>query len=342
MSTYLNINAIQDNSIPPRKIIGGGGGTSDYNDLTNKPSINSVALSGNKSLSDLGINIPTTLSQLGDDATHRLVTDTEKGTWDAKQGAITDLDTIRSNASAGKTASDNLSGHTVAKNVPADAKFTDTVYDDTAIKGRVSAIENKESGWDAKYVKPSAGIPLTDLASGVQTSLGKADSALQAETDPVFTASPAHDITSANIATWNGKQDALVSGQNIKTLNNQSLLGSTNIEIEPAMVIGDITLSSGVFTMEDYDKTHYTRVNTNWFANIRFQEGLRRGGSTTYPQYVLLLNDSPSDIVITLPSSIIAPDDTITIPSGKYIELSYVFVGYNTILTVSQELTMTE
>ena len=34
---------------------GGSGGTSDYSQLTNKPSINSVTLSGNKSLSDLGI-----------------------------------------------------------------------------------------------------------------------------------------------------------------------------------------------------------------------------------------------------------------------------------------------
>lgn len=33
----------------------GGGGTSDYTDLTNKPSINGVTLSGNKTTSDLGI-----------------------------------------------------------------------------------------------------------------------------------------------------------------------------------------------------------------------------------------------------------------------------------------------
>lgn len=36
--------------------VGGGSGTSDYTDLTNKPSINSVELSGNKTTSDLGIN----------------------------------------------------------------------------------------------------------------------------------------------------------------------------------------------------------------------------------------------------------------------------------------------
>jgi hypothetical protein len=41
--------------IPDAQGSEGGGGTTDYNDLDNKPSINNVALSGNKSLSDLGI-----------------------------------------------------------------------------------------------------------------------------------------------------------------------------------------------------------------------------------------------------------------------------------------------
>lgn len=39
-------------------IEGGGGGVSDYTELENKPSINSVTLLGNKSLSDLGIVNP--------------------------------------------------------------------------------------------------------------------------------------------------------------------------------------------------------------------------------------------------------------------------------------------
>lgn len=34
---------------------GGGGGSSSYSDLSNKPKINNVTLSDNKSLSDLGI-----------------------------------------------------------------------------------------------------------------------------------------------------------------------------------------------------------------------------------------------------------------------------------------------
>lgn len=34
--------------------VSGGGGTSDYTDLTNKPKINGVTLAGNKSLSEIG------------------------------------------------------------------------------------------------------------------------------------------------------------------------------------------------------------------------------------------------------------------------------------------------
>ena len=40
----------------------GGGGTSDYTDLENKPQINSVTLTGNKSLSDIGAATATDMT----------------------------------------------------------------------------------------------------------------------------------------------------------------------------------------------------------------------------------------------------------------------------------------
>lgn len=86
---------------------GGGGGTSDYTDLSNKPQINGHTLSGNKTASDLGL-------------------------------------------------------------APAGA-----------------------------YVKPSGGIPKTDLASGVQASLEKADSAYQKPSGGI----PASDLASGVIPT---------------------------------------------------------------------------------------------------------------------------------------------
>ena len=39
------------------------------------------------------------------------------------------------------------------------------------------------------------------------------------------------NITSSDISNWNNKQDQLISGTNIKTINNQTLLGSGNITI---------------------------------------------------------------------------------------------------------------
>lgn len=45
---------------------GGGGGSTDYADLTNKPKINNVELSGNKSPSDLGLASKTDLNTLSD------------------------------------------------------------------------------------------------------------------------------------------------------------------------------------------------------------------------------------------------------------------------------------
>ena len=43
-------------------------GTNDYDELINKPEINGVELSGDKSLSDLGIDIPTKTSDLENDS----------------------------------------------------------------------------------------------------------------------------------------------------------------------------------------------------------------------------------------------------------------------------------
>ncbi|MBO4468700.1 MAG: leucine-rich repeat protein, partial [Clostridia bacterium] len=63
------------------------------------------------------------------------------------------------------------------------------------------------------YTMPVTGIPKNDLDASVKLSLSKADSALQE-----------HQSLS-------GKQDLLQSGVNIKTLNNESLLGSGNVDL---------------------------------------------------------------------------------------------------------------
>lgn len=98
-------------------------------------------------------DIPTKLSDLTDDSTHRTVTDTEKTSWNNKS---------------------DFSGN----------------YNDLSNKPTIPAevTENTVSTWGftkntGTYSKPQNGIPKTDLESAVQTSLGKADTALQTHQD---------------------------------------------------------------------------------------------------------------------------------------------------------------
>ena len=77
-----------------------------------------------------------------------------------------------------------------------------------AIIENEEAIEDQGEAIGGKYTKPSEGIPKTDLASGVQTSLGKADTALQSS-----------DID--NTLTVSGKAaDAKKTGDEISDVRN--------------------------------------------------------------------------------------------------------------------------
>jgi len=53
------------------------------------------------------------------------------------------------------------------------------------------------------------------------------------------------DTYIASAATWNAKQDALVSGTNIKTVNGNSLLGSGDLVVGGSITIGTTPITSG-------------------------------------------------------------------------------------------------
>lgn len=82
-----------------KKAGGGSGGTTNYNELSNKPQINDVTLSGNKTLSDLGLQSEITSSNkldasLVDDSlsTNKFTNASEKATWNGKAD-ISDIPT---------------------------------------------------------------------------------------------------------------------------------------------------------------------------------------------------------------------------------------------------------
>ena len=87
---------------------------------------------------------------------------------------------------------------------------------------RVSAIEGKEAGWNSKYSKPTGGIPKTDLANDVQTSLGKAETALQEHQSLA-----AYRTAEAQNIIDNTKQDKLIAGDNITIAADGKTISAT-------------------------------------------------------------------------------------------------------------------
>lgn len=190
----------------------GGGGAGDVN------IIESISVNGTPQTvtnKNVDIDVPTDLADLSDDATHRLVTDTEKSAWNAKgtyskpSGGIPATDLASEvQTSLGKADTALQSYTETDPTVPSWAKqSTKPTYtasevgalpNDTPIPDSLSDLsedsthrtvtDTEKSTWNSKgtYSKPSGGIPKTDLDSSVQNSLGLADTALQSftESDP--------------------------------------------------------------------------------------------------------------------------------------------------------------
>lgn len=106
----------------------------------------------------------------------------------------------------------------------------------------LSNIQNNEDAVTKEYVDAKTGISAVDPTSG------------SIETDffiPTKTSELTNDSGFITSAALTGKQDTLVSGTNIKTINNQSLLGS-----------GNLTISGGTATDVQINSTSITSSGT--------------------------------------------------------------------------------
>lgn len=84
--------------------------------------------------------------------------------------------------------------------------------------------------FDTVYTKPSGGIPKTDLAAAVQTSLGKADTALQnyTETDPTV---PSWAKASSKPAYTASEVGAVASNQGVANANKVLTVNSSGVVV---------------------------------------------------------------------------------------------------------------
>lgn len=137
-------------------------------------------------------------------------------------------------------------------------------YDSTALTLKDSGKKISDlattSQVNAKYTKPSGGIPKSDLASDVQTSLGKADTALQSETDPTVppwakaSSKPTYTASEVGALSLNGgtinksktiKMDASANsdGANLKwgTVNSKNpYIGYASDQSDGTFVVGSL------------------------------------------------------------------------------------------------------
>lgn len=130
----------------------------NYNELENKPQINSVTLQGNKDGNDLGLANLDDIPSLEGYATEE---------WVESQGYLTEHQSLANYYTKGQT--DDL----------LDAKADETDLVEHTSNTTIHVTSGDKSAWNAKYDKPNGGIPKNDLSASVQSSLGKADTAIQ-------------------------------------------------------------------------------------------------------------------------------------------------------------------
>ena len=236
---YTQQSLTEEQKSQARSNIGAGesGFSGDYNDLTNKPFIPSKTsdlTNDSGFITDYTETDPVFTASPAHSITSQDITN-----WNAKSdfsGSYNDL----TNKPSIPTKTSDLTN---------DSGFiTGADWDDITNKPTFATVATSGSYSDLSNT-PSIPTKTSDLTndSGYITT----------ETDPVFTASPAHGITSSDITNWNGKSD--FSGS-YNDLTDKPTIGATD---------GDTTLAFGqrssIATVNGVD-IHVTMPNAQSFS----------------------------------------------------------------------------
>ena len=132
-----------------------------------------------------------------------------------------------------------------AWNGKADASTLNSHTSNTAIH---TTAEEKAS-WNGKYTKPETGIPAEDLDESVKADINSGAMSYEMASEANGKVSLLLGSYGAEIPDLKNelgkKQDKLVSGTSIKTVNGESLLGKGNITTPKTTVVDNLTSTSG-------------------------------------------------------------------------------------------------
>lgn len=185
------------------------------------------------------ITVPTSLSQLSEDTTHRIVTDTEKQTWNNKS---------------------NFSGS----------------YNDLSNKPTIPAevTETTVANWGftkntGTYSKPSGGIPKTDLTSSVQTSLGKADTSIQPSDLTNYQLKPTVQTITGTSATITPVDNTIYKCETLNslTITNPTSSGIYSIIFTSGSTATTTVIPSSILGLESFSASANTIYEINVYES---------------------------------------------------------------------------
>lgn len=150
--TEIHITDIERNNWNAKSNFSG-----NYNDLTNKPNIPSISGLATETYVDTQINaidIPSSLSDLTTDATHRVVTDAEKAAWNAKSnfsGNYNDLINKPTIPSIAGLATETYVDEVVSAKADAGHNHNNVYYTETEIDTLLSNKSNSNHNHNSSY-----------------------------------------------------------------------------------------------------------------------------------------------------------------------------------------------
>ena len=163
----------------------------------------------------------------------------------------------------------------------------------------------KQDGGGGGGIESLNGLTATNQFLAVGTS--GADFAISSSVDtstfnlPTASAINRGALSAANWSTFNGKQDALVSGTNIKTINSTSILGSGNLVVSAGAsgVSGAVQFSDGSALASDATNFFWDDANDRLGLGINAPIGILHLKSAAATTRMVIDADTSQNRIIT-------------------------------------------
>ena len=291
--------------------------------------------------------VPTKTSQLTNDSQYQtkanldtaLATKADKSSLASKQDKLVSGVSIKTINDQSLLGSGNISIES-GTSITVDSALSTTSENPVQNKVITNTLQTKANASDiptkvSQLENDSKFATQTAVASGLATKADK-DSLTSLESDITnlqTTVGNQDKSIIANTQAIQGKQDKLVSGTNIKTINNQSILGSGNISIEGG---GTVTVDSELSTTSENPVQN--KVITTRVTSIETSLASKANASDIPTKVSQLENDSTYQTKANLDTALADYAKTSDVNSKNALQDTAIQNNTDAIATINQTL----